>query len=262
MNTLYDSRKFNFTIIENDIFERTDIDIYEQSVYIVLCRYANKDSSQAFPRYTTIAEKGKMCLSKAKQCVKSLIKKGLIIKEHRYTQNGDNTSNLYTVLSASENRGGSVCDTPPRACDTPPRACDTPELINLTKPNINNNTLSLGENSGNSETDDAQEIIETYNDICENLAKVSQVTKKRISKLNKIQDDLIKAGYKPLTVFKAVFLKVHTTKFFNGGNRIGWKANFDWLLEDDRIIRILEGQYDEEIFEGDIGLAVLNKEVL
>jgi len=108
------------------------------------------------------------------------------------------------------------------------------------------------------------EIIEKYNEVCSELPSVRDITQSRVNKTMKVYRQLEKLKYNPPDkVFKAVFLKMRMSKFMNGLGKSKWRANYDWLFdEEDRIIRILEGQYDDELCEdGDIGRAILDREV-
>ena len=56
--TIQDSRRFNFTLIENDIIDDTNkFDKNDLLCYMVMCRYANNDTNQCFPGYETLAER-------------------------------------------------------------------------------------------------------------------------------------------------------------------------------------------------------------
>ena len=92
-----------FFVAPIDIFDFPELTIYEQMVYLVLLSYSNPRESTAFPSYSTIAEKGRMSRMQAIRCVKSLVQKGLIIKEERFTMSSDKsirrTSNIYHIAS-------------------------------------------------------------------------------------------------------------------------------------------------------------------
>lgn len=105
----------------NEIFEMDDINIYEQMVYIYLCRCGN-NSGSAFPSYQTIADKCKMSKRNAIKCVKSLVDKGYIQKQIRHGEK-ENKSNLYYVnvdiISENKKKIHSEHDAPPIEQDAP-----------------------------------------------------------------------------------------------------------------------------------------------
>ena len=81
-------------------------------------------------------------------------------------------------------------------------------------------------------------IIEIYNKTCTNLSKVSKVTDKRKKNINKF--------LKQFTVedFEKICLIANKSKFLIGNNDRGWKADFDFLLREDKATAILEGKYN------------------
>ena len=57
MIRVLDGRKFNFTIIENEIID--DIERFDKNdllCYMVLCRFANNETGECYPSYKTIAK--------------------------------------------------------------------------------------------------------------------------------------------------------------------------------------------------------------
>jgi hypothetical protein len=100
-------RKNPWRSFESSIFEATDLSIYEKMAYIVISSHATTTDQRSWPSYSTIAKKASMSDRKAKQAVKVLEKKGLIVKAHRYIEKLDettgelkreNTSNLYVIF--------------------------------------------------------------------------------------------------------------------------------------------------------------------
>lgn len=81
-------------------------------------------------------------------------------------------------------------------------------------------------------------ITETYNKICTNLSKVSKITDKRKKNIDKF--------LKQFTVedFEKICLIANKSKFLIGNNDRGWKADFDFLLREDKATAILEGKYN------------------
>lgn len=96
---LRDNRGKNWLWLENLLIDRDDLDLYEKMVYIVLCRYAG-DTVTCYPSVSTIATAAGCSERKTASVLKSLVDKKLIHKVPRSTDEGDLTSNLYTILSA------------------------------------------------------------------------------------------------------------------------------------------------------------------
>lgn len=84
------------------------------------------------------------------------------------------------------------------------------------------------------------EITERFNSTCSGLSKVVKITDKR----KKVIDARIKE-YDKETIYK-VFDMVSNNRFLNGDSKKGWKADFDWLLNPNNFIKVLEGNYQNQ----------------
>lgn len=82
-----------------------------------------------------------------------------------------------------------------------------------------------------------QKIVDIFNSVCKNLPSVQKITNQRKSSINSRMNDygLEKIG--------EVFQIVSKNEFLNGGNDRGWKADFDWVMNPNNFIKILEGKY-------------------
>lgn len=86
---------------------------------------------------------------------------------------------------------------------------------------------------------DAMEVFKAYNEICKDNPEAKILTESRRVKINaRLKENTFKADY------KKVFEIVSTTDFLKGENDRGWKADIDWLIENDKnYIKVLEGKY-------------------
>lgn len=88
-----------------------------------------------------------------------------------------------------------------------------------------------------------EEIQNLYNEICKSLPKVKILTDSRKKKIKSRYEEL--KG--DIDKFKLVFTKLEASDFCKGKNDRGWKANFDWLFENDtNVVKVLEGRYDNK----------------
>lgn len=85
---------------------------------------------------------------------------------------------------------------------------------------------------------DYQKIVSMYNEACVSLPKVIVLSDNR--------KNAIKARLNKYTIdqIKTVFEKAEASKFLKGGNDRNWRADFDWLMKDASIPKVLEGKYD------------------
>lgn len=96
---LIDATKKSYTIIDNWIFQRTDLSINEKMVYIVLKKHA-WDKAKCFPSQKLIAEEASISITTVKENIKSLIQKELLLT---ISNQKHGKSNLYFLCDPSTN---------------------------------------------------------------------------------------------------------------------------------------------------------------
>ena len=84
-----------------------------------------------------------------------------------------------------------------------------------------------------------QHIADMYNEICISFPKVTNLSDKR--------KQAIKARLKKYSIedIKRAFEIAEGSSFLKGGNNRNWSANFDWMMKDANIAKILDGNYSE-----------------
>lgn len=87
------------------------------------------------------------------------------------------------------------------------------------------------------ESIDYQQIADLYNDTC--------VSFPRLTKLSDTRKKAIKARLKNYSVddLKKAFEMAESSSFLKGGNSRNWSANFDWIMKDGNLAKILDGNY-------------------
>lgn len=87
---------------------------------------------------------------------------------------------------------------------------------------------------------DYQKIINMYNETC--------VSFPRLKSLSDARKKAINARMKTYTLddFHLLFEKAEASRFLKGGNDRNWSANFDWLIKDANMAKVLDGNYDDK----------------
>lgn len=87
---------------------------------------------------------------------------------------------------------------------------------------------------------DYQKIADLYNCVCVSYPKVKSLSDYR----KKTIRARINSGrtYKD---FETLFIKAEDSSFLKGGNNRNWQANFDWLISDSNMAKVLDGNYDD-----------------
>ena len=119
--------------------------------------------------------------------------------------------------------------------------CNTEKEIELEKEKEKEIEIE-GEIEGREEKDSInyQEIIDIYNDTCVSFPKALTLSESR--------KKAIKARLKKYSLedLKQLFKKAENSSFLKGANNRSWSANFDWLIKDGNMAKVLEGNYDNK----------------
>lgn len=85
-----------------------------------------------------------------------------------------------------------------------------------------------------------QQIADMYNEIC--------ISFPRIRTLSDSRKKAIKARLNKYSVedLREVFAKAEASDFLKGANGRDWSADFDWLMKDANIAKVLEGKYSNK----------------
>lgn len=87
---------------------------------------------------------------------------------------------------------------------------------------------------------DYQKIIATFNTICKSYPRVQSLSDAR---KKAIKARL--ATYTEEDLYRA-FQKAEESNFLKGANNRNWQANFDWLMKDTSMAKVLDGNYDNK----------------
>lgn len=85
-----------------------------------------------------------------------------------------------------------------------------------------------------------QQVVDLYHSIC--------ISYPKIRSLSDARKKAIKARLKTYTLedFKTVFENAEASAFMKGKNDRNWTANFDWMIKDGNMAKILDGNYADK----------------
>ena len=244
-------RMFSKTIIDSDLF--LDMPLSAQALYFHLSMRGDDDGFINNPK------KIQRMIGSSDDDLKLLIAKQFIIpfesgivvikhwKIHNYIRNDryketickaekaqiiENEDRVYEIGIPSDNR-----------MDTFGIPSDNQVVYQLeTQDRLGKDRLgkdSIDREKEKKESINYQEIVNAYNETCVSLPSIKKLSDKRKNK--------IKARLKSFTIddFNKLFKKVQESKFLTGDNDKGWRANFDWLIEESNMLKVLEGYYED-----------------
>lgn len=100
---------------------------------------------------------------------------------------------------------------------------------------------SIGEEREGEDTPppSAAEIINLYHSLCSSFPVVKSVSRERIESIKTLLNT-----YTPEQIRKG-FEMAERSGFLKGNNKRGWKASFDWLIQEANMAKVLDGNYTD-----------------
>ncbi len=87
---------------------------------------------------------------------------------------------------------------------------------------------------------DYQSIVDFYNESCPSLPRATRVTDKRRGSINAVIKEFGEDAV------KEALLKVESCPHLVGKNDRGWRADFDWLMNKNNLLKVMEGRYERK----------------
>lgn len=85
-----------------------------------------------------------------------------------------------------------------------------------------------------------EEIVNLFNSLCSSLPKVKIISDKRKNQIKKMYIAL----KKDMATVTELFTRVSNSDFLQGKNDKNWKCSFDWVIDTNNMVKILEGNYE------------------
>ena len=168
--------------------------------------------------------------------IRDLKKAGVLLTGH-YSKNSYDRTTFYAIDESRLPINQTVKSISPNG------EMDLPDNGNDISPNgeiiKEQNNTQIEEESNKTKISKAQQVVDRYNAICTNLPRVVRLTDKRRRAVRLIYGK----GYTPEQLDEA-FRKAQSSSFCTGQNDRHWKADFDWLLLESNLVKVLEGKYD------------------
>jgi len=168
--------------------------------------------------------------------------------ETRSTQNETRSTQNETRSTQNETRS-TQNETPIPEITTENTPYITTENIYTTIASENENEDLFGEETeeqnaskGRAKAVPYNEIVDLYNELCPSLPSVKQLTDKR----KRMLKTLWKFVEGDIEQIKTVFENAEESEFLSGRNEKWTGCNFDWLINTNNFVKVLEGIYNDK----------------
>ena len=227
----------------------------ELQVYAIIYGFTQDEESEFNGSLNYIAEwlgtSNKVTVTRA---LNSLIEKGYITKRQT-TAKGVKTNYYRAVLPyprkeksstgtvpgvVPERYRGSTETVPGGSTETVPGG-STETVPNIYITNYKNKDIDnlLVEKEEKSDPVPYSKIKDLYNSTCHSLSKVVALSERR----KKAISARWKEYGEDIAIFEKLFTMAEESTFLKGGNDRNWTATFDWLLNQNNMTKVLEGNY-------------------
>lgn len=209
-----------------------DIGSTEKMVLMCLCDYANDEGGNCFPSVPTLARK----CSKSERTIQGAIK---WLKDNGFLTLRDSAGHSHNFIlnprsicaPAETAPPQKTAKTPAKSAPYPRRSC----ALSTKEPSNNH--------QGQGASRDAltpQAVVDGWNELAEacDLPRVAKLTDSRRTRLKaRIRQ------YPEMEAWQRAFASIHRSAWLRGSNERGWKADFDFLLQDKSFTKLVEGSY-------------------
>ena len=158
----------------------------------------------------------------------------ILEEQHMITRETNNRRTLITIVNYDIYQSNND-DNRTQAEQLPNSSRTLAEQSSSTNKNDKNDNNDNNDNNNITTT-----VISLFNEICVSLPKVRKVTKDR--------EKAVKTRLITYTLeeIKEAFRIAEQTNFLKGANKNNWVADFDWIMKDQNMAKVLERKYDRE----------------
>ena len=233
--------KGGYGLVSRDIMRNKKLTPEAKAIYAYLSSIAGK-SGECYPSASLMMEELGMGNTRFYKHVDLLVDMGVI--ERKQQRDKNRWSKTIYVLTHTMNdtciQNESTQDTYTQCTYTQNESTqnESTQFESSQNRTINNN--SINNNSTKSNSINYQEIIDLYNDTCVSFPRCTKLSEKR--------KKAIRARLRTYSIddIKQVYKLAEQSDFLKGSNNHNWSANFDWLITDSNMAKVLDGNYNNK----------------
>jgi hypothetical protein len=266
----FDAREqsdFWFACVDIEVIRDKSLNPCDKAIFAVICSYANVQTRRWVLKVRTIAEDAGCGVRTAQKSLQALVDRGVIERTVRF-ENGKQKASLYRIIGhrakcyesqadpkdeqkiRGANSAGYVENCTPMGAKSAPQLLEPGSYENKISPPSppegggEDEPLELkneSENPTDREKLWQETVIGEYNRILPELPRAEAVSNSRRKSIRRcVKQDIAR---KDLDWWRRYFERVRECPWLLGKNQSGWRANFDWLLREEPMQKVIEGAY-------------------
>lgn len=222
--------KGGYGLTYQEVYEMENLTIEAKAIYGMLCSYAGS-KAMAYPSVDFICDKLKISRTRFYRHMNLLVGAGVVKKEQRKNEDQSFSGNVYVLVPNLQNMQKPYTENIQMPYTENEHAGNASTGNEATNNNtINNNTI-------NNKNIEYEKVIEMFNTICVSYPKVKSLSEAR--------KKAIRARLRTYSMddLKRAFEAMERSEFLRGSNGSDWSANFDWVMKDRNLAKVLDGNY-------------------
>jgi len=285
---IIDKRKNWEARVEMAIFKlpKNELSTYDKLVYAILCGHANRDGN-AMLYVRTIADEASCSERQVQRALANLEARHLLVRRSQNIAGQGQTFNIYEVYGFDEYSSSDAPVTESHSVQPRRQAVTLPAtgsqapgdsqagLNNVFKQLLKNSNKDntppspqgereeekggkfpgeqkqhdTGEKANTPEAEFFEMVRNAYNTALPELSRVEKLTDSRAQNLRqRIMEDFERRKF---SWWKRFFVRVREFPWPMGNNPNNWRADFDWLISEKGMLKILEGGFRRPCHFGD-----------
>lgn len=238
-------KKGAYGVVFQDVTRNNKLTPAAKGLYAYLASFCG-DKDECFPSVDLILKEMGFSRETFYKHINALVAAGVVEKK-QLNNNGRFGRTVYRITHEVEIIDLSATNLPTtvdKKSNLPFTNLSTTNEPTASNPTTNNNSINNNNINNNRDIIDYQQIADMYNNICMSFPK--------ITKLSEARKKAIKARMKVYTLddFKKLFEMAESSSFLKGQNNRNWSANFDWLIKDTNMAKVLDGNYEDKEHKG------------
>ena len=222
--------KGGYGLTYQEVYEMENLTIEAKAIYGMLCSYAGSKAT-AYPSVDFICNKLKISRTRFYRHMNLLVGAGVVKKKKKKNENQSFSGNVYVLVPNLQNMKKTCAE------NIQMPYTENEHAGNASTGNEATNNNTFNNNTYNSKNIKYKEVAEAFNTICVSYPKVKSLSEAR--------KKAIRARLRTYSLddLKKAFEAMEQSDFLKGNSSSDWSANFDWVMKDRNLAKVLDGNY-------------------